>query len=91
MKVYRPGESIERYYDVMGYKTLEDQIRSEVAKYVKLCQSAAKHSVDEEEYKGMARTVFYHILELRSTRKPSPLTWSDDNRSSRGNIQVEGG
>jgi hypothetical protein len=44
MKVYVPGESIERYYDVMGFKTIDDQIQSEVAKYVKLCRSAAKHN-----------------------------------------------
>jgi hypothetical protein len=75
MKVYVPGESIERYYDVMGFKTIDDQIQSEVAKYVKLCRSAAKHNCNESEYKEMAHTVFYHIQELRSTRTPSPLRW----------------
>lgn len=78
MKVYRPGESIERYYDVMGYRNLEDQINAEVAKYVKLCEIASKHdATNESEYREMAHVVFYHIQELRSTRKPSPLKWSN--------------
>ncbi len=76
MEVYLPGESIERYYEVMGYSCLEDQIKAEVAKYVKLCNQAARHDYAEPEFKELAHIVFYHIQELRSTRKPSPLTWS---------------
>lgn len=76
MEVYSPGESIERYYEVMGYSCLEDQIAAEVKKYVRLCELAAKHTVDEEEFKDMACDVFYHILDLRSTRQPSPLRWT---------------
>lgn len=76
MKVYVPGESIETYYEVMGYKTIDDQIAYEVTKYVYLCQKAAEHNYLEDKWKQLAHIVFYHIQELRSTRKPSPLTWN---------------
>lgn len=76
MEVYRPGESIDRYYAVMGYHNIDDQIKAEVVKYVHLCEQAAKHNSAEPEFKEMAHDVFYHILELRTTQKPSPLSWS---------------
>jgi hypothetical protein len=76
MDVYLPGESIERYYEVMRYRNLDDQINAEVNKYVHLCERASRHNPgDEDEYREMAHTVFYHIQELRSTGKPSPLIW----------------
>jgi hypothetical protein len=77
MEMYLPGEGIDRYYAVMGYKSIEDQINAEVTKYVRLCEKASNHTSAEAEFKGMAHRVFYHILELRTTHKPSPLTWSD--------------
>ena len=89
MKVYLTGESIQHYYDVMGYKTIDDQIAAEVAKYVKLCRSAAKHNSDQYEYRNMAHIVFYHIQELRSTGVPTPLSWTANHRSYESDPQLQ--
>lgn len=75
MRVFQPGDSIEQYYNTMGYRTIDDQIEAEVQQYVKMCRCAAQHTVDEDMYRSIAHRIFYHILELRSTRKPTPLNY----------------
>lgn len=52
---------------------VHEAIELEVKLYVGYCELAAKHEPDEYIYRLMAHAVFYHILELRSTNRYSPL------------------
>lgn len=51
--------------------TLEEQISLELDLYVGYCRKAAQHDEFENEHRIMAHKIFYHIQELRSTRKLS--------------------
>ena len=53
--------------------TLDEQINEEVVLYVGYCQQAAKHDEFEQQSREIAHKIFYHIQELRSTRKQTPL------------------
>lgn len=58
------------------YKDVDEQIAAEIGIYVTHCRDAAKHNDQENEFKRKAHIVFYHIQELRSTRKISPLNYA---------------
>ena len=51
--------------------TLEEQISIELIMYLGYCRMAALHDQFEGYHKMMAHKLFYHIQELRSTRKLS--------------------
>jgi hypothetical protein len=53
--------------------TLDEQIDIEVYLYVHCCEQASKHDGYEPYYRSLAHMIFYHILEMRSTRSASPL------------------
>lgn len=50
---------------------VEDLIELEVGMYVDYCRLAANKDEHEQEYRRLARILFYHIQEMRSTGKPS--------------------
>jgi hypothetical protein len=53
--------------------TLDEQIDEEVKLYVGYCELAVKRDEHEQHYRSLAHKIFYHIQELRSTRKKSTL------------------
>ncbi len=53
--------------------SLDEQIAEEVELYVGYCRKINEHDEFEPTYRAMAHKIFYHIQELRSTGKPSPL------------------
>jgi transposase len=53
--------------------SLDEQIDLEVKMYVGYCEAAARHDAYEQQYRMLAHGIFYHIQELRSTKKQSTL------------------
>ncbi len=53
--------------------SVEELIDIEVKLYVDFCERAAKHDHLEQFHRKIAHRLFYHIQELRSTRKVVPL------------------
>jgi hypothetical protein len=52
---------------------VSEQIDIEIALYVSCCRSASLHDGYEQIHKTLARIIFYHIQEMRSTGKAVPL------------------
>jgi ribosomal protein L44E len=52
---------------------VDELIDIEVKMYVDYCEKASEHDVMEDFYRKAAHNLFYHIQELRSTRKLT--TW----------------
>jgi hypothetical protein len=48
---------------------VEEAIASEVDLYVGYCRKAADHDEYEPLYRSIAHKLFYHIQEMRSTKK----------------------
>lgn len=53
--------------------TVDELIDIEVKMYVEYCERASTHDFMEPMYRAAAHNLFYHIQELRSTRKVT--TW----------------
>jgi hypothetical protein len=53
---------------------VHEAIELETKLYVGYCQLAAEHEPDEYIYKSLAHTIFYHLIELRSTNQYSSLS-----------------
>lgn len=53
--------------------SVDELIDTEVRMYVEYCEKAATHDVMEAFYRAAAHNLFYHIQELRSTRKAPAL------------------